>query len=308
MPTNTSTLVLGTAQLGMVYGLNNSHGQPTIEEAFAILDAAYAAGITVFDTAYGYGTAENVLGSWIQARGMNDNVSVISKMKPHVLNDYPDGTPASEVVQRELKKSLARLHVKQLDGYLLHSPYYVYLAHVVTALRKVQEGGLVKRVGVSVYDEAEALQAVELGVDYVQAPYNVFDQRLDATAFFGHAKKNNITIFARSPFLQGVLLMRPEQLPKHLTYLRPYLEHFIDISARYHLSPLEAALFFVGARCPAARIVFGVETVHQLTQVVNAWGKQTSFRDHKWIPEMQEVFKNLNRGAINPSLWSMIRP
>lgn len=303
MTTQKNRLVLGTVQLGMTYGLHNTHGQPTQDEAFAILDAALAAGIATFDTAYAYGTAEDVLGTWIQERSLRGKVRVISKMKPHALNDYPDGAKAREVVRMELEKSLKRLNLESLDGYLFHSPHYIYLKHMVEGMRKAKETGLVQHIGVSVYDEAGALQAAELGVDYVQVPYNAFDQRLDATDFFAVAKKNGVAVFARSPFLQGLLLMRPNELPEHLTDLRPQLEQFIAIAARHSLTQAEAALRFASA-CRADHIVFGVDIRAQLEEDVSV---KASSSDHELATEIRDAFKNLNRGAINPSLWSKIK-
>ncbi len=302
--TSHNKLVLGTVQLGMKYGLNNTHGQPTIDEAFSILDAALASGIDTFDTAFAYGMAEDVLGAWIKERKMRDKIRVISKMRPHALNDYPDGTTAVDVVMTELKKSLKRLNVESLDGYMFHSPHYIYLKHMVEGMQKAKKEGLVKNIGVSIYDEGEALQAVELGVDYVQVPYNAFDQRLDRTEFFDIAKKNKVKVFARSPFLQGLLLMRPDQLPEHLASLAPLLEKFIDIAKRHNLTQTEASLHFVNSACHAEHIVFGVETLAQLTEDISI--KTVQFNS-SFVAEIQKTFGNLNRGAINPSLWSKIK-
>ncbi len=304
MTTHKNKLVLGTVQLGLKYGLNNTHGQPTTEESFAILDAALAAGIDTFDTAWAYGTAEDVLGAWLLTRSLAGKVRIISKMKPHALNDYLDGTKASDVVRMELEKSLIRLGVESLDGYLFHSPHYIYLTHMIEGMQKAKEKGLVKNIGVSTYDEAEALQATELGVDYVQVPYNAFDQRLDKTDFFDIAKKNKVTVFARSPFLQGLLLMQPSELPEHLSSLRPQLEQFIAIAKRYDLTQSEAALRFVHSACRADHIVFGVETLAQCKEDVRIG---TSSSDSSLVAEMRDAFINLNRGAINPSLWSKIK-
>lgn len=300
-------LVLGTVQLGMKYGMNNNSGQPTRKESFSILDKALASGIDTFDTAWAYGEAEDVLGEWIKKRSLAGKIHVISKMKPHALNDYPDGTKSSDIVQMELKKSLKRLNVDYLDGYLLHSPHYVYMTHVMDGLRKVKEAGLVKNIGVSVYNEPEALQVVELGVDYVQVPYNIFDQRLDATNFFKIAKKNKVAVFARSPFLQGLLLMDQSKLPTHLSYLKPYLHSFINLSKEFNLTPLEATLFFVKAECKADHIVFGVDNLEQLVQNIDIFNKPASSKNNDFIKKAKESFKNINNGAINPSLWSKIK-
>lgn len=295
-------LVLGIAQLGMKYGLNNTHGQPAKEESFSILDAALFAGINTFDTAHAYGTAEDILGEWIQSRSLADKVHIISKMKPHALNDYPDGTKAIDVVLAELGKSLKRLNIKSLDGYLFHSPHYIYLIHMIEGMQKAKKDGLVKNIGVSTYDEAEALQAVESGIDYVQIPYNAFDQRLDATDFFEIAKKNKVTVFARSPFLQGLLLMQPNKLPPHLVSMRPQLEQFIVIAKHRNLTQAEAALLFVRTACRADHIVFGGETLEQLEENIGIM-KNSATTDADWIVEMKEAFRDFNRGAINPSLW-----
>ena len=299
-----SKLVLGTVQLGMKYGLNNTHGQPTKEESFAILDAALANGIDAFDTAYAYGTAEDVLGEWIQSRKLKGKVKVISKMRPHALNDYPDGIAAVEVVEKELEKSLARLHLDTLDGYLFHSPHYIYLSHMVEGMRKMKEQGRIQNIGVSIYNEGEALQAAELGVDYVQVPYNAFDQRLDATDFFDIAGKNNVTVFARSPFLQGLLLIQPDKLPGHLSYLRPHLEQFIAITKRHGLTPAEAAFRFADVASQGDRIVFGVDTRTQLIEDIGFLQSSSSKSESDFVAEIRAAFKDLNHGAINPSLWS----
>src|SRR3989344_4251417 len=235
-------IVLGTVQLGMKYGLANTHGQPTKDQAFNILDTALVSGIEYLDTAWAYGTSEDVIGEWIRNRPSSKRIKIISKLKPHVLNDYPDGTKAYEVLKKEVDKSLERLNIKVLDGYMLHSPYYVYSKHIMDGLKKIKEEGKVKNIGVSVYDEAEALEAVKFGVDYIQIPYNIFDQRLDKTDFFDLAEKNKVKVFARSPFLQGVLLMQPDRLPENLSYLRDHLEKLINIANKYNLTQNEIAL------------------------------------------------------------------
>ncbi|MCR4325585.1 MAG: aldo/keto reductase [Patescibacteria group bacterium] len=295
-----ATLVLGTAQLGMPYGLNNTRGMPSEDEAFAILDVAHAGGIGVLDTAYAYGTAEDVVGKWLGSRKLGGKVRVISKMKPHVLKDYPDGARAADIVREEVAKSLQRLGLESLDAYLLHSPHYIYISHVVDGLRKIKEEGLVENIGVSIYDETEALHAVEIGMDYVQIPYNVLDRRLHDTDFFKLARKKKVTVFARSPFLQGLLLMEPERIPPHLSHARSLVERFQEIVARHNLSPAEAALIFARTRSRADYVVFGVESLSQLEEDI----RSGSMKDDALARELEENFQDTSRGIVNPSLWS----
>ena len=59
-----SSLTLGTVQLGIPYGINNTSGMPDYELSKSILDTARSLGITSFDTAKGYGVSEQVLGRY----------------------------------------------------------------------------------------------------------------------------------------------------------------------------------------------------------------------------------------------------
>lgn len=301
-----SKLVLGTAQLGMKYGLNNSHGQPTKEESFAILDAALAGGINTFDTAYAYGDSEEVIGQWIESRKLAGRVNIISKLKPHVLNEYPDGTKAVDIIRVELEKSLKRLGLERFDGYLLHSPHYIYLQHVVAALGQAKQEGLASYIGVSTYDEAEALQAAELAVDYIQVPYNVFDQRLDRTDFFEIAQKNKVTVFARAPFLQGLLLMSPANLPERVAHARQPLEAFIQLADHYGLSRAQLCLLFAYTHPQADHIVFGVDSLSQLQENL-AIVSSPPTTIAPIVAELKEQFQNMSRAIVMPSLWSKIR-
>ena len=259
-------LVLGTVQLGMKYGLNNKDGQPGKEEAFSILDAALENGIHTFDTAYTYGNAEIVLGDWIKARGLRDKIYVISKMRHHV----PGRATANlDIAGEEIKKSLRRLNIGELGGYLLHSPEDIG-PDMIASLVRAKQKGLVKNIGASIYTEKEGRKALELGIDYMQIPYNAFDQRLDKGDFFELTKKNQVTVFARSPFLQGLLLMKPDHIPSHLTRARPHVQKFRAIAAEHDLSPIEAALAFVYANPGIQHIVFGVETLPQLQEIFRA--------------------------------------
>lgn len=282
-----SKLVLGTAQLGLSYGVANTTGQPSHGEAFSILDTAFANGVNVFDTAVAYGTAEQVLGEWIRERGLKGKVSIISK------------TQALRPIENDIDASLERLGISQLDGYLLHSPRLMGSAQVIEDLRRMKKIGKTRAIGVSVYEPAEALEALESDIDYIQVPYNALDQRLDQNGFFDTAKEKGMTVFARSPFLQGLLLMTPDTIPPHLEKARPYLENFIDIAARHNFSQLAAALLFA-FNGRAHHVVFGVETKKQLEECLTA----INVTDHgSFMAEIRERFSDANPFVVNPSLW-----
>ena len=285
-----SKLVLGTVQLGMPYGLANTTGQPSKEEAFEILDTAFEGGINTFDTASAYGSAEELLGEWIAARTIKKSVYIVSKV-----------TGGSGSIRSLIEQSLQRLHIEQLDGCLLHSSEHLCERDVMDDLQQAKQDGLVGHVGVSIYDEADAQKALDVGMEYVQIPYNVFDQRLDKTDFFDRATAAGVTVFARSPFLQGVLLMNPDAVPPHLSAARPHLERFIEISQRHNLSQLEAALLFAYSS-RAQHVIFGAESHAQVEEALAIVKNKTMPVD--LIEEIRESFQDVDRSIIEPRLWT----
>ncbi len=229
-------MVLGTVELGMEYGIDGQ-ARPAQGEAFAILDAALAAGIDTFDTASAYGNAEEILGEWIKTRNCADRVKIISK-----------GSGRADIGQ-----SLKRLGLKAVDGYLLHNSKGSF-----AELQEAKRNGLAKHIGASVYKPEEVRSEFE----YVQVPYNALDRRFE--------KAQDTVVFVRSPFLQGLLLMNPADVPPHLASARPYVEAFQKIARQFGLSPLQAALLFVLHAHPTNLVVFGVKTLQQLSEIIEA--------------------------------------
>lgn len=91
----------------------------TEAEGFALLDAAYAHGCTAFDTAhvYGDGECDRVLGRWIAARGLRDQIVVIGKGAHHNA-DRKRVTPFD--ITADIHDTLARMRTDYIDLYLLH--------------------------------------------------------------------------------------------------------------------------------------------------------------------------------------------
>ena len=56
-------ITLGTVQFGMRYGVANRCGRPDKEEISRVLYAAAELGVSMLDTAPGYGDVEKMLGS-----------------------------------------------------------------------------------------------------------------------------------------------------------------------------------------------------------------------------------------------------
>ena len=286
-------ICLGTVQLGQCYGINNALGRkPDLIESCSLLESAVRLGINFFDTASVYGDAENILGDF----GINRfPVKVISKLKPHLPAD-------SNLVLQEIQTSLKNLKLNSLEGYLFHDAEDFYKPELLRGLKLVKEKGLTKNIGVSIYELEDAINIVkDRNIDIIQIPYNVLDQRLDETDFFELAEKNNVTVFARSSFLQGLLLMERENIPPHLKDAWSYIERFQNISRKHGFTPSEAALLFAYCHKKIDYVLFGVDTVKQLESNLEVLNKANQFVD--CCEELSGKFKNVNRKIIVPSLW-----
>jgi aryl-alcohol dehydrogenase-like predicted oxidoreductase len=292
-------LVLGTVQLGLNYGINNKHGKPSFEDALKILDKAYEIGIRIFDTAYAYGDAEAIIGGWLSKNKLHNEVRVISKLKPNIFDEIPC---SKEVFKEQVSKSLERLKIDTLDGYLFHTPAYVYNDDAIEALLDCKSEGLIKNCGVSIYDEKDALYAAgHRMIDYIQVPYNVLDQRLDQTDFFNIKNNNNKVVFARSPFIQGLVFMDVDFVPDHLSKAKDYINSLDKIIAQYNVSRLMASMLFPLYNSMNDYIVFGVDTVEQLVDDCKIVGENMKIDD--CIRSLKKEFGVTEKSIVIPSLW-----
>ena len=294
-------LCLGTAQLGMKYGINNQiKRQPTIDESFEMIDYAIDNGIKIIDTACAYGEAENILGAYFKQNKKSHIIKVVSKLKPNI---FENGKKIEKTVIEECKNSLKRLSIDCLDGYLLHTPEYVYEVDIVSALVRLKQLGFVKNVGVSIYDLKDGYAAIDTGViDYIQLPYSILDQRGIKEGFIHAAKKVGIKIFTRSAFLQGLFMMEKSKIPKHLKNAIPYLNIVEDILDKYSVDKVSAILEFIKYEKDIDYLVFGVEKKEQLVE--DMFKATHSNVPKECVQELKEQINNVSDAIMFPSLWS----
>src|SRR5439155_4363054 len=91
-------------------------------EAHLVMDAAWAAGITCFDTAdaYGGGRSERAIGTCRARRG--HPVTIATKVFHSVEGDPFDQGLKPDRIRRQIRGSLQRLGVERIDLYLIHEP------------------------------------------------------------------------------------------------------------------------------------------------------------------------------------------
>ena len=93
-------LILGTVQLGIPYGINNTIGKPDLSQVKAILNLAKEKGIQTLDTAKAYGNASELIGNY--QKEFNFFFKVISKF--HIGNSKLEENCISELKALNIKQ------------------------------------------------------------------------------------------------------------------------------------------------------------------------------------------------------------
>jgi aryl-alcohol dehydrogenase-like predicted oxidoreductase len=290
-------LVLGTAQIGMDYGIINRTGRPDPAVASLMIQSAIESGVQEFDTAQVYGNSEHVLGHIVASRSDSDRLKFISK--PNIDLNRLSSNTLKEAAQR----SSNNLGIHKLYGFLLHKERMLEywedgLGFQMTELLRC---GLVDHIGVSVYTPEKANQALDMDdITILQIPSNVLDRRFENAGIFEKADGLNKQIYVRSVYLQGLLLADPNKLPQHMHFAVPALKAFESFAREVKVSKHSLALAYVRDAYTKAKIIVGSETLDQFQANLKAWQMPLA----KGIVEsIQECFTEIDDTVLNPSRW-----
>lgn len=293
----TTALCLGTAQFGMEYGLRpvgRPPKKPSRDEVFRMLDLAREGGIEWLDTSAAYGDAEILLGDYPQGSAFH----IATKQMPNRFEQSGGtGLELLSTMRIEYQCSVARLN-QAPRVYLFHSSRYIFRPELTDAFLKFQTSTL--RVGVSCYEPEEAHVAIRLGMRAIQIPSNVLDQRFAKAGILETAQARDVQVFARQPFLQGLLLLHPNELPDRVQQAHDVVRAFQIICAEQGLTSVHGALGFALTQPGVDYVVFGVENGEQLQEDLAAASHVREGFDR--IP-FQTLADNISESIVNPSRW-----
>jgi 1-deoxyxylulose-5-phosphate synthase len=283
-----SRIVLGCGNFGGIGSAPEFFGQGESEEAaFRIMDAAWAYGITTFDTAdaYGGGRSETAIGKWMASRGIRPELTTKTFNPMAAGGDH--GLARTRVV-RQLESSLDRLGVDSIDLYLAHEfDPAVSPAELAGTFDSLAGLRLIRSWGVSNFD-AEQLQAL-LAFDkphVVQNSYSLLE-RADERGVLQLCVEHAIDYMPFSPLAGGWLTgkyrrdepvpagsrmtMRPEPY-EHLSTPETFtaLERFAEAAAARGVEPATLAIAWLLAQPWVTAVVVGPRNAGQLEPVLRA--------------------------------------
>lgn len=255
-------LVLGSAQFGMDYGVNNGRGKIPRMEVFEILREAVNHGIDTVDTAASYGDSEKVLGEFTVSEGRD--LKIVSKL---TAGDRLD-------VKSALNGSLDKLRAEKIFGYLIHNfESYKKNEKIWDEMKSVKDEGKVEKIGFSLYypDELEYVFKKGLEVDIIQIPFSVFDQRFDS--YLPRLKKIGAEIYARSIFLQGLVFKNTEKLGKNFEPVKGKIKELNLIAEESGISVFSLCVSFVSSQRLIDKIIVGVDSLGNFMEIIKESGR-----------------------------------
>ncbi|HJU72722.1 MAG TPA: aldo/keto reductase [Gemmatimonadaceae bacterium] len=157
------------------------HGGPLDLDASAAAMQAYCdAGLTSFDMADHYGSAEDIAGRWRQRYAERaGDVQLLTKWVPSAFRGSAAVAPSD--VRIAVQRSLDRLHTDKIDLLQYHAWRFDdarWLEHL-WALEELRREGCIRHIGLTNFDTAHLRIAVRSGVHVLsnQVCYSLIDHR-----------------------------------------------------------------------------------------------------------------------------------
>lgn len=304
---NTMRIGLGTAAIGRPDYINirqeskkRFHLPEFQDQAYAVLDAAYTAGIRYFDTAPGYGIAEKILMNWVHDRAYVDTqiaskwgytytanfnaTAKVHEVKEHTLAKLNEQWKATAQFQKNLK--IYQIHSATLESQVLDNPRVIHRLAELKREHKLKIG-----VTTSGAQQTEVVRrALEVQVegkqlfDVYQVTYNLLDQSFGSLSQVLHKHRKGLVI--KEALANGRIFENPS-LPNY----RKMYDFLGVLAQKYEVGFDALALRFVLDCLPKAMVLSGASQVEHVHQNMQANSFQLSAEELDQLKQFSVVPK-----------------
>ena len=284
-----SKIILGTAQFGLNYGINNSNGKISNDEIFKILDFAYKKGIKTLDTAPSYGDSEILIGNYFELNP-NKQFKVITKISNSNLS-----------LERQLMSSLNKLKIEKIQVLLFHSfDLFKKFQDEIPLFVRNFKGKYFNELGVSVYgnDQINMLNDNNT-IERIQSPFNLLDNSNLRKESILNFKSKGKRVDARSIFLQGLFFKSIQSLSSNFKSIENELIFLNKIANDHEISLKCIALNYALGQKYLDHLVIGIDSLQQLKSNIK---NINTVIPNKVISKINSI-RIKNPEILNPSLW-----
>ncbi len=282
-------IILGTAQFGLEYGINNKNGKVPKNKIFEILDYAYSNGIYELDTASSYGDSEIILGEYL-LNNPNKEFIISTKISKSNL-----------ALEDQVLKSIDHLNVKKINKLLFHSyDLYKYFENELSRFYNKFKNILFDEIGVSIYTNNEIKSILNDNIiKRIQSPYNLLDNYKLRGDIFKEVIKSNKKLDVRSVFLQGLFFKKIKNLPLKMYPLKKQLNEINKIITESNFDITSISLGYVKSFDFIDKILIGIDSLEQLKINLKSFSNKIP-RD---LCEKISLLSVEDNDLINPSKW-----
>ena len=279
-------LALGTANLGQHYGITNKV-HVNRSEAIEIIRFAHSRGIRDFDTAPDYGSAEALIKDSLIGDESRIQIKIPAKV----------GSNLSEITSA-VEGSLRNLNINKADTILFHDPKIYNSDKFPYIVESLSQNAYSKNIGLSCYSAEDVVQSYQRCklLNFFQVPENILDRRIlrnpDVLRLAGDGCKFQV----RSVFLQGLLLINPDEYPENLASCREPVKSLHNFTLSHNFSLIQLLLSYVMQIEWADSIVIGANSVNQVDELIKA---ATNLLVVDW-----EQFDSISEPLIDPRNWN----
>ena len=286
-------IVLGTAQFGLNYGIANKAGKISIKDIRKIKSLSLKKGMTTLETAQAYGNSEEIIGD-INFKNFNH----ISKIQ---LDTNKNTSNYKKVLDKLVRNSLKKLRLKKIYAFLFHNSDDLLSKNgktIFKALNDLKKKGIVMNLGVAVYNVTELeVLTKKFKFDIISIPFNLFDRRFENSNIIKKLKENNVKIYGRSIFLQGLLLMNVKNLPKYFKRWKKLFYNFEKFAFKRKFEKFHLCLNYALNSEILDKVIIGVDNFNQFKKVF-----KVSLQNKKiFFPNFGKVDNDL----IIPTKWEI---
>lgn len=185
------------------------------KKAEAIIHTALENGITYFDTAdiYDKGVNEEIVGKALKPFQQRNDLIIGTKVGNHLKsNGDMFWDPSKKYIKENVKSSLKRLGLDQLDLYMLHGGTIDDpLDETISAFDELKQEGLIKSYGLSsIRPNVIRYYLKHSQIETIMSQFNLIDNRPEM--LLEEINQHEVKVLARGPLFKGLLTQKSEKV------------------------------------------------------------------------------------------------
>jgi aryl-alcohol dehydrogenase-like predicted oxidoreductase len=172
------------------------------------------------------------------------------------------------------------------------------------ALKRLKRDGLVERVGISLNHFSYVDKVLSNDIfEAVQVPLNMLDVKNATGGAIKKLQENDLLVFVRSVFLQGLFFRDPETLPDGvLQNAKEPLKMVRKIAEEENMSVAGLAISYIRDLDGVSSLVMGADNREQVRENINLINvKKISDNSREKITR---AFANVDERVLCPWLWN----